>query len=1168
MLFLASFGWSQPAWGDAADARRASLYEFYGPNTDGSMTINHYLKDYRLSIPDGVSTVRGIIAKMPGSGGNGPVNNLDAQMLDLCRALGFALLTGSPIALDNGYSPYPGVNNDNLRTILQLAARASGHPEIENVHVFWTGFSEGALDSASNALGGFERSIGFFSNKGHDDNFGSYPAGSLAVPGLYAPGTLDANSVVNPFKQQAGFQALRSQGGRIAMMADWFTVHESNGGPALEEFMFYWADQLQRLRLDPSEIPSRNASTPMALLAVPLSSGWWGQRTTYKSTGSGALGFAEAANPFLEIGDDTSFGGNKTDSSWLPNANLAFAYRAYGSGDGTDRRALNSASRSASPNLLVNGIGPVAGAPLTFKPDDAITLTTELREFTGATIALYYDGATLLGSSTDAASNFAIVVPTPHATGVRGFSVVLSDNSADPLSPAATKEVSFRAVLIRGFEPAWALTTGGDWRTSANWAEKGSVPQGAGSRAVVGPSITATPSTFTGNGTAWRLGMLTFGRDTSSTIRMVLDVSVPLIFSELNGAPATLRLHQSGGANMDINSPITLESDLRILLNKRILSGNFTLGGNVTAGNRAIMVEGQSTQADTQALVINGQISSSGEIRLRTTPQDNVADETLSNANLDLAVALNGAQAGFDGTIVFDSLSQRYKDSAILRIETNHPDALARADFLTQSEIGQTRCEIRQNTAGQPLRLGGTITFGAPSDLAVIGRPSGESTSAQITLSGTIGRSVPRESSGRLLLETIGTSGTQITEWLSQGVIDVPVRFGTSGSTIPFDFVLANTSGTQTLDSPLDEAPGATGAMRLVRSGIGGTTLVTAPMWHDGGTVVSGGNLLISCPPVAAAPEQTFKATYEFNSRILTLRRGDTTSALSIGQAVSSSRTLFPSGARIVRIIDSTRVEIDRFPGDYYTGTVGTSITASAQVAGSALGSGPVSVLSGGAFGGQGRVAGPVTFASGARLLAELPLSGRLECASTVDFSPGAKIVVTGTCTPQTTILATAGGGFTGSTPSLELPDGVQGMVTFSDGELRLRIFSRIEAWRNGFFSTPDASGSSADLADPDGDGTSNLLEYAFGGNPLLASSNVRPGCGISGDRLAVTFYRIADPALVYEVWASNDLSNWGTSPIWTGAPVTEPGPVTVTDILPASSAPKRFLRVALRQIE
>jgi alpha-glucosidase (family GH31 glycosyl hydrolase) len=139
------------------------------------------------------------------------------------------------------------------------------------------------------------------------------------------------------------------------------------------------------------------------------------------------------------------------------------------------------------------------------------------------------------------------------------------------------------------------------------------------------------------------------------------------------------------------------------------------------------------------------------------------------------------------------------------------------------------------------------------------------------------------------------------------------------------------------------------------------------------------------------------------------------------------------------------------------------------------------------------------------------------------------------------------------------------------------------EAWRLARFGNtgnPTISGASSD---PDGDGIPNFLEYAFGLNPLAASSNGLPFGSIRADSgtnyLALTFGRAtnATDTTFTVMVASNLLSQWLTGSSYSGAnviPVTAytteisrvPSngieTITVRDNVPIHSAPQQFMRL------
>jgi autotransporter-associated beta strand protein len=134
-----------------------------------------------------------------------------------------------------------------------------------------------------------------------------------------------------------------------------------------------------------------------------------------------------------------------------------------------------------------------------------------------------------------------------------------------------------------------------------------------------------------------------------------------------------------------------------------------------------------------------------------------------------------------------------------------------------------------------------------------------------------------------------------------------------------------------------------------------------------------------------------------------------------------------------------------------------------------------------------------------------------------------------------------------------------------ADQTLSLVYTAPVDPFDNWKDSIPWNGADSSPEADPDGDGIVNLAEYALGLDPLSAST-WPPGFISSVDdteRLAVTFQRVADPGLVYEVMASGDLDTW--TPVWssTGAANTA-GPVTVHDSEPLRDHRARFMRLKI----
>ena len=89
------------------------------------------------------------------------------------------------------------------------------------------------------------------------------------------------------------------------------------------------------------------------------------------------------------------------------------------------------------------------------------------------------------------------------------------------------------------------------------------------------------------------------------------------------------------------------------------------------------------------------------------------------------------------------------------------------------------------------------------------------------------------------------------------------------------------------------------------------------------------------------------------------------------------------------------------------------------------------------------------------------------------------------------------------------------------------------QSWRYQYFGTTADTGNAADTANPSGDGIDNLLKYALGLNPLVATSNPETEDTTSG------YLRLTVPKnpnatdITYAVQVTGDLTNpisWTTS--------------------------------------
>jgi uncharacterized delta-60 repeat protein len=115
-----------------------------------------------------------------------------------------------------------------------------------------------------------------------------------------------------------------------------------------------------------------------------------------------------------------------------------------------------------------------------------------------------------------------------------------------------------------------------------------------------------------------------------------------------------------------------------------------------------------------------------------------------------------------------------------------------------------------------------------------------------------------------------------------------------------------------------------------------------------------------------------------------------------------------------------------------------------------------------------------------------------------------------------------------------------------------------IEAWRQTYFGSSANTGNGADAFDFDQDGLSNIIEYAFGLNPALASSNQLPQPQRSGGNF---FYQFSQPAGVSGITYGSEWSSTLLPGSWTTLPNTGTAPEHIFSV-PTGADSKKFLRL------
>lgn len=126
-----------------------------------------------------------------------------------------------------------------------------------------------------------------------------------------------------------------------------------------------------------------------------------------------------------------------------------------------------------------------------------------------------------------------------------------------------------------------------------------------------------------------------------------------------------------------------------------------------------------------------------------------------------------------------------------------------------------------------------------------------------------------------------------------------------------------------------------------------------------------------------------------------------------------------------------------------------------------------------------------------------------------------------------------------------------------------------IATWRQSYFGTAQNSGIAANNADPANDGIPNILDYAFGLDPLV-NNRLPISYTAGGGYLSLIFTRPhpapADISYTPAVTGDLDSGLWNSGPSYTSQTVTNNGngteTVTVTDLAPINSTPQHFMRI------
>ena len=132
---------------------------------------------------------------------------------------------------------------------------------------------------------------------------------------------------------------------------------------------------------------------------------------------------------------------------------------------------------------------------------------------------------------------------------------------------------------------------------------------------------------------------------------------------------------------------------------------------------------------------------------------------------------------------------------------------------------------------------------------------------------------------------------------------------------------------------------------------------------------------------------------------------------------------------------------------------------------------------------------------------------------------------------------------------------------------LSVNVLTAHEGWRQAWFGSTSAVGDAADDADPDGDGLNNLLEFAFGGNPLAGeASPIRTGWESGRFHLDYLRPTVSSGLVRTPEWAESPGGPWHTEGIHTEVLGREPEGERIRSSIPTGSFRQRFMRINVSQ--
>ena len=559
-----------------------------------------------------------------------------------------------------------------------------------------------------------------------------------------------------------------------------------------------------------------------------------------------------------------------------------------------------------------------------------------------------------------------------------------------------------------------------------------------------------------------------------------------------------------GAATGAVNGRISDGSGGRVISVTKNDPGRWTLGGMNTYSGSTTVNAGTLVLGTAGALGNGGQTIGSG-----TGGTSIIAGATLDlngQQGVNEVLTIRGTGAGGVGALVNNGANAAsIAGGVVSSISTTNGGVHSTVPTVTLSGTATATATLGVSAASFTINGGTTVYSVAPA--VTISGVGGTGATATAVLSGGVvtGISITNPGTGYTTAPAISFSGGTVTTAganptgtgnasnfiVSAVTVTNPGSGYSSAPSVAFSsgsgtVAIANLSGVilgadATIGGGGDiilNAP-ITGAFALAKNGTGTLTL-NAAATHAGGTVVNTGRLVLA--NVANGP-------FTVNGGTL-LGNGTVQGALSI-----NGGTHAPGASPGITTVN----------GNYALGSGGTlhveinGITPATQYD-------------------QVRVLGVASSVS---------LAGTLDIAAAPGLSPGATFTIL-----DNTSASAVSGTFKGLPQDAEFfEDGQWWRITYTGGTGNDVVLTRITPtpWQNwqaaNFGANVNNAAISGMLIDIEPDGLGNLLEYALGGNPNVASRTPLPLTSVIGGRLTLTFTRtLANTDIVMTVQGADAL--------------------------------------------